>query len=169
VSFIWGRVVMVVVLCAAVSLGLVACGDSGPSDKELAKAKIQGERQGRKERAEKEKERRLEKEIRELQKERRQEEKEKEDGADASPPSSSPPPAATPAPERSSCGGTLEVGPDTTCAFAESTRSSYESEIGSGPGTVLAYSEALDEVFSMSCTGSPHECSGAISAKVYFP
>lgn len=157
VNFRWVRVgaTLGVVLIAAV--GLAACG-GGASDQEIAAA----EKRGRVQKAEKEKERKLEREIHQLKKERDEEKR-----AGAASPAAAVPPA--PPSERSSCGGGLSVGPDTTCAFAENVRSEYEIEIGSGSGTVYAYSEANDEIYEMFCTASPHECSGAINATVYFP
>lgn len=111
---------------------------------------------------EKEKQRRLEKAIQEI---RRGQKKAVSDPApDGGGGSTSVPPS-----ERTSCGGTLEVGPDTTCEFAANVRAAYESEVVSGPGEVLAYSPANEEVYEMFCTAAPHECTGAISARVYFP
>ena len=145
------------------SFGLASCGGSGASQEEIAAA----ERHGRRVKAEKEKERRLENAIHALKKEREQEKRRPEVATPA--PSSTT--ASTPSSpsERSSCGGELEVGPDTTCAFAENVRAEYEYELGSGSGEVTAYSEANSRYYSMYCTAAPHECTGAISARVYFP
>jgi hypothetical protein len=117
--------------------------------------------------AEKEKERRLQQAIEELKRERAQEKR--RPPAAATPPSSTPTPETSSSSERSSCGGELEVGPDTTCGFAENVRAEYEYELGSGSGEVTAYSEANNQYYSMYCTAAPHECTGAISARVYFP
>jgi hypothetical protein len=119
--------------------------------------------------AEKEKERRLENAIHELKKEREQEKRRPSVGASA--PTSTAPSESSPSlsSERTSCGGELEVGPDTTCAFAENVRAEYEYELGSGSGEVTAYSAANSRYYSMYCTAAPHECTGAISARVYFP
>jgi hypothetical protein len=142
-------------------MGLAACGDSGASQEEIAAA----EKHGREVKAEKEKERKLERAIRELKNERAQEKRRPPTGA----------PVPTPAPTSAGpsagtdCGAELYAGPETTCAFAENVRAEYEYEIGSGSGEVTAYSAANDEYYSMYCTAAPHECSGAISATVYFP
>jgi hypothetical protein len=69
----------------------------------------------------------------------------------------------------SSCGDELSVNSVTTCPFAENVRSSYFEEIGSGSGTVYAYSPTTDQTYSMYCTGSPHECTGGNDAALYFP
>jgi hypothetical protein len=66
-----------------------------------------------------------------------------------------------------SCGDGLSVGPNTTCAFAESVRSAYESD---GPGTVVAYSPVTGQTYVMSCSSGPSVvCTGGNDASVYFP
>jgi hypothetical protein len=68
------------------------------------------------------------------------------------------------------CGGGLSVGANTTCAFGENVEYEYFAEIGSGSGTVVAYSPVTEKLYSMYCTaGEPHECTGGKSASVYFP
>jgi hypothetical protein len=75
--------------------------------------------------------------------------------------------SSEPAYARTSCGGDLSVGPDTTCAFAENVRSTYESQ---GPGTYAVYSPVTEKTYSMSCSyGTPVSCSGGNDATVYFP
>jgi hypothetical protein len=70
----------------------------------------------------------------------------------------------------SSCGGDLYVGPNTTCGFAANVRSDYFGQIGSGSGTVSAYSPTTERVYEMFCTaGTPHVCTGGNDASVYFP
>lgn len=70
----------------------------------------------------------------------------------------------------SGCGGSLSAGPNTTCAFAENVESQYYREIGSGSGTVVAYSPVTGETYSMYCTaGTPHACTGGNDASVFFP
>lgn len=79
----------------------------------------------------------------------------------------------TPAPAESvnsgSCGGELSVNSYTSCPFAANVEEAYFSEIGSGPGEVVAYSPVTDRTYVMSCTGSHHECTGGDDAAVYFP
>ena len=148
----------------ALSAGLSACGgDSSASKQEIRAAEHRGERRGRVDRMEKEKQRQLEREIKAIRK-----------GQQDTPPAGVTPSTASsgsapPESERSSCGGSLSVGPDTSCPFAENVRAEYESEIGSGSGTVYAYSPANNEVYEMFCSSAPHECTGAISASVFFP
>jgi hypothetical protein len=157
------RIAAVAVLALTLTAGLSACGGGdGASSEELVKA----EKRGRHYRMEQERKRRIERELKELRKAQKQ-----GSGAPSQAPAITTAPAPTTAPSssRSSCGGSLEVGPATTCAFAENVRYEYESEIGSGSGTVYAYSAANDEIYEMYCTSAPHECSGAISATVYFP
>jgi hypothetical protein len=157
-------------MCAAVVLLLLAsllvasCGGGGASDQEIAAA----EKRGRIYRAEKEKERKLEHAIEQLKKERKAEKNQPYPvrPAPAPQPESSLEP---PGPSGTDCGAELIAGPETSCGFAENVRAEYEYYIGSGSGTVEAYSAANDEVYSMFCTAAPHECSGAISATVYFP
>lgn len=156
------RISVLVAVAALASIGLAACGDSGASREEIAAA----ERHGRQVKAEKEKERKLEKAIKELKEERAQEGRRPEVGAPAPTPAPAPVSSSS---ERTSCGGDLEVGPDTTCRFAENVRAEYEYELGSGSGEITAYSEANSQYYSMYCTAAPHECTGAISARVYFP
>jgi hypothetical protein len=79
------------------------------------------------------------------------------------------PPAPAPSPGVESCGGELEVNSYTTCPFAENVEHDYYAEIGSGSGTVDAYSPAKDQFYVMYCTASPHECTGGTNAAVYFP
>jgi heat shock protein HslJ len=65
------------------------------------------------------------------------------------------------------CGNELAVGPDTTCAFAEDVRSSYDDN---GPGTVTAYSPVTNRTYAMSCSaGDAVVCTGGDNAAVYFP
>jgi hypothetical protein len=65
------------------------------------------------------------------------------------------------------CGEELAVGPNTTCAFAESVRSAYQS---SGSGTVIAYSPVTHKTYAMTCSGgSPVICTGGNDATVYIP
>ncbi len=161
-SWCLARIAMVVITIAALGLGFAACG-GGTSDEEIAQA----EKRGRHYKMEQERKRRIEKELKELRK--RQKQLDRPTGpitpAPVQSPSTTPPSSGS----ITSCGGSLSVGPDTTCPFAENVQYEYENEIGSGGGTVYAYSAANDEVYEMYCTAAPHECSGAISATVYFP
>jgi hypothetical protein len=77
-----------------------------------------------------------------------------------------------PAPEPTtggSCGGELSVNSYTTCPFAENVEQAYFETVGSGSGVVVAYSPATERNYTMTCSGSPHECTGGDDAAVYFP
>jgi hypothetical protein len=68
------------------------------------------------------------------------------------------------------CGGSLSANSVTTCGFAANVQQAYFEEIGSGSGTVYAYSPTTGQTYSMYCSsGSPHECTGGNDAAVYFP
>ncbi len=84
-------------------------------------------------------------------------------------PSDAPTTYYAPAPTDGSCGGELSVNSRTTCPFAENVEQAYYAEIGSGSGEVVAYSPAMNRTYVMSCSGSPHECTGGNGAAVFFP
>ncbi len=70
--------------------------------------------------------------------------------------------------DESSCGGSLSVGPDTTCVFAEAVESAY---FGSGEAdSVEAYSPVTHKNYEMTCVTNDGEvtCTGGIGAAVYF-
>lgn len=141
-----------------ISLLLSACGDSGSSDEDLAKARKEGASHVHKE----ERLRKLEKELKHLKK------------GESPPPSVLPSSSSTstalaPSSSPSTCGGELSVGPVTTCPFAENVQDAYYSDIGSGSGTVDVYSPVTERFYTMYCTASPHECTGGNDASVYFP
>ena len=76
---------------------------------------------------------------------------------------------AFPAGATASCGGTVFVGPDTSCPFAENVAKAYSSSIGNGNGAVSAVSPVTGESYEMQCTGvSPHVCRGGTNALVEF-
>ena len=152
-----GQVAIAAVVVVALPFGLAACGDSGASKEELAKAAHKGAVH----RAEQERLRKLERELKEVHK------VPKTGSAEPNPPTSR---ESNPGPSGTDCGNDLIAGPETSCGFAENVRAVYENEIGVGAGHLFAYSPANETVYPMYCTaGSPHECSGAISATVYFP
>jgi hypothetical protein len=152
-----GRISLIAVVGIVISLGLVACGSSGASKEELSEAASKGAHH----KAEQERLRKLEKELKDLH---------KGQNSNSPVPSPAPTPEPAPPPSGTDCGEGLTAGPSTTCLFAENVRSEYEDHIGAGSGTVEAFSAANNKVYDMFCTaGSPHECSGAIDATVYFP
>jgi hypothetical protein len=144
-----------------VILGLVitGCGDSGASQEELDAARKEGAAKAHQE----EKIQQIEKELKALR---------RKGGKPSAPgPDTSPAPEGTSSVSTSgNCGGSLSANENTTCGFAENVESAYYSEIGSGSGTVSAYSPTTEQYYSMYCTaGSPHECTGGNDAAVYFP
>ena len=83
-------------------------------------------------------------------------------------PTTTPPPAAVPPSARTPCGGDVSVGPNTSCGFAENVEQAYLQTSG-GDTDVTAYSPATGLTYTMHCTGgSPHLCTGARDASVYF-
>jgi serine/threonine protein kinase len=81
-----------------------------------------------------------------------------------------PPPAiiGAAAGAKSSCGGDLSVGPNTTCGFAHNVELAYDQSSGGGTD-VTASSPATGLTYTMHCTGgSPHVCTGGNNASVYF-
>lgn len=142
----------------ALSMAASACGSSGASQDELNEARTEGA----KETQQRLKLQHIERELHSL----------KKHGGAANPNSTTasgePPPTSSGG--SSSCGGTLSVGPNTTCGFAVNVEADYYAEIGSGSGTVYSYSPTTGRYYSMYCTaGSPHQCTGGHDASVYFP
>jgi hypothetical protein len=155
--------VLSLLLVAAASLGLLlsGCGDSSSDQDEIEAARQQGAAKARQQA----KIRQIQKELKELKK--------GGSGGSAAPvvpgrPSSAPENSA--ANSSGNCGGSLAANENTTCGFAANVEQAYFEEIGSGSGTVIAYSPTTGQTYSMYCTaGSPHECTGGNSAAVYFP
>jgi hypothetical protein len=143
----------------ALSLGLSACGDSGASQDEIDAARQQGAAKARQQA----KISQIQKELKELKKGKT---------GTSSDGGVSPAPEGTPAapPSPGNCSGSLSVNEHTTCGFAENVEGAYYEEVGSGAGTVIAYSPTTGRTYSMYCTaGSPHVCTGGNDAAVYFP
>jgi hypothetical protein len=69
---------------------------------------------------------------------------------------------------KTSCGGGLYVGPDTTCDFAQNVESTYDDD---GLGSYDVYSPVTGDTYSMTCSpdGSEVACTGGNDASVYFP
>lgn len=128
----------------------VGCGEDSPSQAELREARLQGAQAAR---------------LRELERKlREQERRQNGDGAAPQGPAATGPPASSGG--RSSCGGDLTVGPNTSCPFAQSVRSAYPGS--DAPFEV--YSSVTRQTYTMRCsTGSPHVCTGGNNASVYFP
>jgi hypothetical protein len=142
-------------------LALAGCGDSGASNEELEAARKEGAVKAH----QAERIRQIQKELKALR---------KGGGAGKAAATAA---AGSPAPEGGSsadvsgnCGGSLSANENTTCGFAANVMQAYFEEIGSGAGTVIAYSPTTGQTYSMYCTaGSPHECTGGNDAAVYFP
>lgn len=78
-------------------------------------------------------------------------------------------PPTFPAGATASCGGTVFVGPDTSCPFAENVVKAYSNSAGNGNATVRAVSPVTGRTYTMRCTGvSPHVCRGGTNALVEF-
>jgi hypothetical protein len=141
---------------AAMALSLAACGDSGANQEELDQARKEGVSNARQEA----KLEGIEKQLKSLKKNGRSSH-------------GSPPPSESVSSSRggsTSCGGSLSVGPNTTCGFAANVEADYYSEIGSGSGSVYSFSPTTGRYYSMYCSaGSPHVCTGGHNASVYFP
>lgn len=91
-------------------------------------------------------------------------------GTSAAGPAKPPAPAAPGAQTSAgrSCGGDLSVGGNTTCAFAHNVEQAYAQSTG-GETDVAASSPETGQTYTMHCTGgSPHVCTGANNASVYF-
>jgi hypothetical protein len=143
---------------AVFGLGLAGCGDSGASQEEIEAARQQGAAKARQQAK-----------ISQIQKELKELKKGKGGNAAAAAAGSSPAPEGSSS-DSGNCGGSLSANGNTTCGFAANVQQAYFEEIGSGPGTVVAYSPTTGQTYSMYCTaGSPHECSGGNDAAVYFP
>ncbi len=78
-------------------------------------------------------------------------------------------PSYTGSPTSGSCGGELSVNSRTSCPFAANVKQAYFAAVGSGSGSIEAYSPVTHRSYLMSCSGSPHECTGGDDAAVYFP
>ena len=147
------------VLLCALALVLTSCGDSGPSKAEVREAEHSGA-----ERAQQHNK------IHQIQKELMELRNEKGPGAKTS--SQPTPDTPGPGPEVASgnCEGGLSANQYTTCGFAEAVELAYFEELGSGSGTVQAFSPTTETTYSMHCTaGEPHECTGGNNAAVFFP
>lgn len=152
---------LAVVALTILGFVLTGCGDSGASSEEIEAARKEGAVKAHQ--AER---------IREIQKELKALRKNGGSGKAAAAAST-----GSPAPEGGSstsgsgnCGGSLSANSVTTCGFAENVEDAYYAEIGSGSGTVYAYSPTTGQSYSMYCSaGSPHTCTGGNDAAVYFP
>lgn len=153
---------LLIVLLGAVSLGVSVggCGDSGASQDEIEAARKQGAAKAQQQAN-----------IRQIQKEL-QELKKGKSVKEAVPGTANTSSAAAGSSSSNSgnCSGSLSTNSVTTCGFAANVQQAYFEEIGSGSGTVYAYSPTTGQTYSMYCSsGSPHECTGGNDAAVYFP
>lgn len=138
---------------AAIALAISSCGSSGASQDELSEARTEGAKEAQQQ-AKIEK---IEGQLRSLK------------HGHGAPNQANAPGSSAPA-SSGNCGGNLSVGANTTCPFAENVEYQYYAEIGSGSGTITAYSPVTEKLYTMYCTaGEPHECSGGNNATVYFP
>jgi len=154
------RLPLVLAALSLTLLGLIlaGCGDSGASDEEIEAARKEGAVKAH----QAERIREIQKELKALR---------KNGGAGKVAPGTSPAPeGGSSAAGSGNCSGALSANSNTTCGFAENVEEAYYAEIGSGSGTVIAYSPTTGQTYSMYCSsGSPHECTGGNDAAVYFP
>jgi hypothetical protein len=157
------RHLVVWLLSGCLVAGFAACGNDDAADELAHQREL---REQRRQGAQDERLRQLERQLRE---ERRKTHKRNGNAKeDPAPPATTAPTPATPdPPATTSCGGGLSVGPNTTCAFAQSVREAY---LGSGGGnvTVEAYSPVTQQLYTMSCrAGAPTTCTGGNNASVF--
>jgi hypothetical protein len=139
---------------AALVFALSSCGSSGASQDELNEARTEGAKEAQQQ-AKIEK---IEGQLKSLK------------HGHGAPNQANTSGSSAPADGSGNCGGSLSVGPNTTCAFAENVEYQYFAEIGNGSGTVTAYSPVTEKLYTMYCTaGEPHECTGGNNASVFFP
>jgi hypothetical protein len=142
-------------------VALAGCGgSSGPGKEELKEAEHSGAERAQQH----EKINHIEQQLREL----------KHGGNEKASHEQPAPESSGPAPEGTSssgnCVGSLSANQYTTCGFAENVEAAYFSEIGSGSGTVIAWSPTTERDYSMYCSaGEPHVCTGGNEAEVTFP
>ncbi len=138
----------------AIAFALNACGGSGASQDELSEARTEGAKEAQQQ-AKIEK---IEGQLKSLK------------HGHGVPNQANTSGSSAPASGGGNCGGSLSVGANTTCPFAENVEYQYFAEIGSGSGTVTAYSPVTEKLYTMYCTaGEPHECTGGNNALVFFP
>lgn len=139
---------------AAVALAIASCGSSGASQDELNEARTEGAKEAQQQ-AKIEK---IEGQLKAIKHGHGTPNQSNNSGSSAATGSGG------------NCGGELSVGSNTTCPFGENVEYEYYAEIGSGSGTVSAYSPVTEKLYTMYCTaGEPHECTGGNNAVVYFP
>lgn len=158
------RIGIAAAIACAFVVALAGCGgSSGPSKEELKEAEHSGAERAQQH----EKIHQIEQQLHEL----------KHGGGQNASNEQPAPESSGPAPEgtRSSgnsgnCVGSLSANQYTTCGFAENVEAAYFGEIGSGSGTVVAWSPTTERDYSMYCSaGEPHVCTGGNEAEVTFP
>lgn len=154
--------VFTALLLVGAGLGVAGCGGSGSDQEAINQAKDEGAKEAREEIR-----------IKEIQKELKALRRRGGRGAGSAPAptdSSSAPAPSSPTSSSSNCGSEVSVNSVTSCPFGENVMSAYFEEVGTGSGSVYAYSPTTSRSYSMYCTaGSPHECTGGNGAAVYFP
>lgn len=155
------RIGVAAAIACAFVVALAGCGgSSGPSKEELKEAEHAGAERAQQH----EKIHQIEKQLGEL----------RHGGSHKAPNEQPAAESSGPAPESTSssgnCVGSLSANQYTTCGFAENVEAAYFAEIGSGSGTVVAWSPTTERDYSMYCTaGEPHVCTGGNEAEVTFP
>lgn len=154
------------VVALLVAMTLTGCGGGGATEAELSQARQEGaatEREKQALTAQRQKQAQLEARIKKLEKQLAQAQKAQKKTTTK--------PATTTrsggASSRTSCGGNLSVGSNTTCPFAENVRNAWYAA-GGGTVTVDAYSPVTNRYYTMFCSaGIPTVCRGGNNAVVY--
>lgn len=156
------RIGIAAAIACAFVVALAGCGgSSGPSKEELKEAEHSGAERAQQH----EKIHQIEQQLHEL----------KHGGGQNASHEQPAPESSAPAPEGTTsssgnCVGSLSANQYTTCGFAENVEAAYFGEIGSGSGTVIAWSPTTERDYSMYCSaGEPHVCTGGNEAEVTFP
>jgi hypothetical protein len=143
-----------IVVCGLLlaSVALAACGSDSGTEQRIARERRDAAHQARQEERLKQLERQL------------KEQKSSRAGSGGSGSA----PAQSSLPGRSCGGSGLSANQNTSCPFAEEVRAAYQR--GGGSSSVEAFSPVTGQTYTMNCsTGSPHVCTGANNATVYFP
>lgn len=155
-----------IVSLASAALALAACGGSDvPSQDQLDQARQEGAQQA----IQKQQDLQQKRQIQSLKNRIKHVAKgPKSSEANQGSPSSAAAAAPAASSATTSCGGSLSVGPDTSCAFAQNV---YDTYYNSGQSTSIdVYSPVTGQTYGMTCTGSaPTVCRGGNNASVYFP
>jgi hypothetical protein len=154
----WFQILAASAAVLSLATALPACGGSDSSQDELDQAREEGAKEAQQQARIKD----IEKQVRNLKKSK--------NGSSPGSLPSNPGGSTASSGGTTTCGGSLSVGPNTTCGFAANVEADYYAEIGAGSGSVYSYSPTTGRYYTMYCSaGSPHVCTGGNDASVYFP